>query len=114
MFSILQHSMLIFVVAPSVSNAVAMLDTPDEYREMHSVTITCIIHSKSEAEFCEVMLITAGNLTKIGNNITHLIMHSTHTYNVYLHSYIYVCIIVFSNLFLNQAHVAEGRSRPVS
>ena len=73
---------IIFAVAPSVSNAVAVLNTLDEYREMHSVTVTCIIHPESEAEFCEVMLITSKNLTKIGNHITHLIMHSTHNYNV--------------------------------
>ena len=102
MFSILQHAMFIFPVAPSVSNAVAMLDTPDEYREMHSVTVTCIIHPESEAEFCEVMLITSGNLTKIGNHTTHLIMYSTHTYNVYLYRlYVYVCMCISNSIWYN-------------
>ena len=80
--------MLIFAVASSVSNAVAMLDTPDQYREMHSVTVTCIIHPESEAEFCEAMLTSSGNLTKIGSHITHLIMYCTHICTT-----MYVCVL---------------------
>ena len=54
-----------FAVAASVIDAVAVLDTPSQYREMHSVTIKCTIHPESEAELCEAVLIASGNLTRI-------------------------------------------------
>ena len=57
----------LFAVAASVTDAVAVLDTPSQYRDMHSVTVTCKIHPESEAELCEVVLIASGNLTRIGN-----------------------------------------------
>ena len=56
----------LFAVAPSVTDVVAVLDTPNQYRDMHSATVTCTIHPESEAELCEAVLIAPGNLTRIG------------------------------------------------
>ena len=56
----------LFAVAPSVTDAVAVLDAPNQCRDVHSITVTCTIHPESEAELCEVVLIATGNLTRTG------------------------------------------------
>ena len=68
-----------FAVAPSVTDVVAVLDTPNQYRDMHSVTVTCTIHPESEAELCEAVLIASGNLTRIGK----------------LSYVVYMCMLIF-------------------
>ena len=56
----------LFTVAPSITNLVVVLDTPNEYKDIHSISVTCIINLESEAKLCEVALTTPGNITITG------------------------------------------------
>ena len=54
----------IFPVSSSVIDVTATLDTPNENRILHSITVNCTIHSDSTADMCEVMATANGhNLT---------------------------------------------------
>ena len=78
-----------FAVGASVIDAVAVLDTPSQYREMYSVTVTCTIHPESEAELCEAVLIASGNLTRI----------STLHYTMYMCTYLDVHILIYIYIY---------------
>ena len=58
--------LFIFAVASSVTNVIAVLDAPNQYKDTHSISITCTIHPKSEVDLCEAVLISSENLTIIG------------------------------------------------
>ena len=47
-----------FPVSSSVTNATVTLDTPNENRTLHSITVNCTISLNSTADTCEV---TASN-----------------------------------------------------
>ena len=50
------------------------LDTPNENRTLHSITVTCTIHPGSDADMCEVRTIAANGQTLIGNECEHTII----------------------------------------
>ena len=52
--------------APSVTEAVATLDTPNENRIEHSITVTCNIRPRSGADMCVVMAMADGRMTRSG------------------------------------------------
>ena len=54
-------------VAPSVTEAVATLVTPNENRSEHSITVTCTVRLESGADMCVVMAMADGRMTKSGN-----------------------------------------------
>ena len=74
--------MHVFPVAPSVTDATATLDTPDENRTLHSITVKCVIHPDSTADMCKVM-VTAYGQTLTGNEYEYmyiyLLEHNTRT-----------------------------------
>ena len=53
-------------VAPSVTEAVATLVTPNENRTEHSITVTFTVHSESDADMCVVMTMADGRTTREG------------------------------------------------
>ena len=53
-------------VAPSVTEAVATLVTPNENRTEHSITVTCTVHPESDADMCVVMAMADGRITRSG------------------------------------------------
>ena len=56
----------IIPVAPSVTEAVATLVTPNENRTEHSITVTCTVRPESDADMCVVMAMADGRPTRIG------------------------------------------------
>ena len=60
--------MHIFVIpeAPSVTEAVATLVTPNEKRIEHSITVTCTVRPVSDADMCVVMAMADGIMTRSG------------------------------------------------
>ena len=63
--------MLTFAVAPSITNVIAVLDTSNQYMDTHSISLTCIVHPESEADLCEAVLISSGNIAIIGMYIVY-------------------------------------------
>ena len=55
-----------FAVGSSVTNVIAVLDTPNQYKDTHSISVTCTVHPNSEVDLCEAVLISSANLTIIG------------------------------------------------
>ena len=53
-------------MSSSVIDATAVLDTPNENRTLHSITVTCTIHPDSFADMCEVRATIIGQ-TLTGN-----------------------------------------------
>ena len=53
-------------MAPSVTEAVATLVTPNENRTEHSITVTCTVRRKSNADMCVVMAMADGRMTILG------------------------------------------------
>ena len=64
----------VFPVAPSVIDATATLDTPNENRLLHSITVKCVIHPDSTADMCEVMIIANGQ-TLTDNEYEYIRIH---------------------------------------
>ena len=62
-------------MAPSVTDATATLDTPNENRTLHSITVTCTINPDSTADRCEVIATANGQATLTGNEYEY--MHDT-------------------------------------
>ena len=52
-------------MSSSVVNATVTLNTPDQNRELYSITVTCTIHPNSVANTCVVMAV-AGQETYSG------------------------------------------------
>ena len=59
----------IIPVAPSVTEAVATLVTPNENRIEHSITVTCTVRPKSNADMCVVMAVADGRMTRSGKYV---------------------------------------------
>ena len=57
----------VILVAPSVTEAVATLVTPNDTITEHSITVTCIVHPDSNADMCVVMAMAVGRTTREGN-----------------------------------------------
>ena len=55
-----------FPVSSSVTDATATLDTPNENRLLHSITVTCTIRSDSVVDHCVVMAMDGENMTITG------------------------------------------------
>ena len=53
-------------MSSSVTDATATLDTPNNYRTLHSITVNCTINPDSTADMCEVTA-TANGLILKGN-----------------------------------------------
>ena len=59
----------IIPVAPSVTEAVATLVTPNENRTEHSITVICTVRTKSDADMCVVMAVADGRATRSGKEL---------------------------------------------
>jgi len=53
-------------VSSSIIDAIATLDTPNEYRALHTITVTCSIDPNSMADQCVVMAMADGQVTRTG------------------------------------------------
>ena len=58
--------MYIIPVAPSVTETVATLVTPNENKTEHSITVTCTVRPESDADMCVVMAMADGRTTRTG------------------------------------------------
>lgn len=58
---------IISTVSSSVVNATVTLNTPDQNRQLYSITVTCTIHPNSMANTCVVMAV-AGQETYTGKS----------------------------------------------
>ena len=58
--------MYVILVAPSVTEAMATLVTPNENRMKHSITVTCTVRPDSDADMCVVMAMAVGRTTREG------------------------------------------------
>ena len=60
--------MYIFVipVAPSVTEAIATLVTPNENKIEHTITVTCTVRPESDADMCVVMARADGRTIRKG------------------------------------------------
>ena len=56
----------VITVAPSVTEVVATLVTPNDTRAEHSITITCTVRPDSNADMCVVMAMAVGRTTREG------------------------------------------------
>ena len=81
----------VILVAPSVTEAVATLVTPNENRTEHSITVTCTFRPESDADMCVVMAMADGIMTRSG---TKCIDHITCFLFVCLHVCMHTCIYV--------------------
>ena len=59
----------------SVTDAMIVLSTPTATNELHSITVTCTIHSNSTADQCVVMAMADGRMTRTGDEI-HVYLHA--------------------------------------
>ena len=58
--------MYVILVAPSVTEAMATLVTPNDNRAEHSVIVTCTVRPDSNADMCVVMAMAVGRTTREG------------------------------------------------
>ena len=56
-------------VAPSVTEVVATLVTPNDSITEHSITVTCTVHPDSNADMCVVMAMAVGRTTREGTYV---------------------------------------------
>ena len=83
--------MLVIPVAPSITEVVATLVTPNDNITEHSITVTCTDHPDSNADMCVVMVMAVGRTTREGKYIMDKnILLSIHTcaHHVYPCTYI--------------------------
>ena len=64
-------------VAPSVTQAVATLVTPNDSITEHSITVTCTVHPDSNADMCVVMTMAVGRTTREGKYVCTYINESS-------------------------------------
>ena len=55
-------------LASSVTDTVAILNAPNATNEVHSITVTCIIHPNSTSDQCVVMAIDDGVISTGNHN----------------------------------------------
>jgi len=77
-------------VSPSITDVEIELNTPNQYRDTHSITVTCVVYLQTKADLCEVTLITANDLTKNGMYIYHIILCVHISINVHIHLCTYI------------------------
>ena len=53
-------------VAPSVTEVVTTLVTPNDSITEHSIIVTCTVHTDSDADMCVVMTMAVGRTTRQG------------------------------------------------
>ena len=87
----------VFPVSSSITNATATLDTPNEYRTLHSVTVTCTINPDSAANMCEVMATANGHATLTSNDYVRMYIC------IYIHTYILMYVFDYLRAYLNNA-----------
>ena len=56
-------------VAPSVTQVVATLITPNESMTEHSIIVTCTVRPDSDANMCVVMAVAVGRTTREGKYV---------------------------------------------
>ena len=54
-------------VAPSVTEAMATLVTPNENKIEHTITVTCTVRPESDADMCVVMAMADSRTTREGS-----------------------------------------------
>ena len=82
-------------VAPSVTEAVATLVTPNENRTEHSITVTCTVHLESDADMCVVMALADGRMTRSGKQLCTKCMAILLA--LYSYAHLYKCITYFTS-----------------
>ena len=56
----------VILVAPSVTQAMTTLVTPNDNRAEHSIIVTCTVRPDSDANMCVVMAMAVGRTTREG------------------------------------------------
>ena len=57
------------ITGPSVSDAMAVLNSPQFSSTLQSITVTCIIHPHSTVDQCVVIAVDDGRVNRTGNEI---------------------------------------------
>ena len=73
----------VFPVSSSVTDVIATLNSPNENKILHSITVTCIIQHENAADLCEVRANTNGE-TLTGTSLLKALF-------VKLNTHAYVC-----------------------
>ena len=72
-------------MSSSITNAMATLDAPNEYRTLYSITVNCTISPNSTDDTCEVIwLLLMINFLQVAY-IFHCLM-----YYAYVHMYVHI------------------------
>ena len=58
--------MYVILVAPSVTEVVTTLVTPNDNITEHSITVTCTVRPDSDADMCVVMAMAVGRTSREG------------------------------------------------
>ena len=80
--------MLVIPVAPSITEVVATLVTPNDNIIEHSITVTCTVRPDSDADMCVVMAMAVNRTTREGKYIMDKNILHTRAHHVYLCTYI--------------------------
>ena len=65
----------VILVAPSVTEAVATLVTPNDTMTEHSIIVTCTVRPDSNADMCVVMTMAVGRTTREGTYVCAYILY---------------------------------------
>ena len=88
----------VILVAPSVTQAMATLITPNDNRAEHSINVTCTVRPDSNADMCVVMAMAVGR-TREGREIRNEWTHYTFMH-MYVHTYMYILDILHYRIIL--------------
>ena len=64
---------LLLITDTSVSDAMAVLSTPDVSSILQSIIVTCTIHPNSTADQCVVMAVDDDRVISTGNEVDHIV-----------------------------------------
>ena len=65
----------LYILVPSLTDAIITVNAPNATNELHSITVTCIVHPDSTADQCVVMAMADDRVTRTGNVIIQNILH---------------------------------------
>ena len=85
--------MFVIPVAPSITEAMTTLVTPNEIRTNHSITVTCTVRPESDADMCVVMAMADGRTTREGKYSYIMRMNTSHAFYPYIQ---YICTCVYA------------------
>ena len=68
-----------YIIVPSLTDAIIIVNAPNATNELHSITVTCTIHPDSTADQCVVMAMANDRVTRTGNVVIQNKLHTVHT-----------------------------------